>query len=150
LREEINFKWSVFNTQVRIGEITLKDLHPNVKLTMVALDAFNKRDKDAIRRYVSEDYTYTLYGKGPFAGVYRGIEEFSRLVDEGAKLGFKIKPKFVLADDEYVFVLGELTGKRKGKTLDTENCYLYRVENGKLVEGRNIPTDQSAFDEYCK
>jgi ketosteroid isomerase-like protein len=130
--------------------MTLKDLHPNVKLTIVALDAFNKRDKDAIRRYVSESYTYTLYGKGPYAGVYRGIEEFSRLVDEGAKLGFNIKPKLVLADNEHVLVLGGLTSRREGKSLETENCYLYRVENGKLVEGRNIPTDQSAFDEYCK
>ena len=128
----------------------MKEPHPNVKVVMAALDAFNRRDKVAISRYVSEDYVYTLYGRGPFAGVYRGIDGMSRIVESGAKLGFNIKPSLVLVDGEYVFVLGKLTGKREGKSIETENCYLYRVKDGKLVEGRNVPTDQYAFDEYCR
>jgi len=128
----------------------VKVTHPNVKIITAALDAFNTRDSDAISRYVSEDYAYTLHGRGPFAGVYKGFEGVSRIVDAGAALGFKVKPLLVLADAEYVFVLGKLTGEREGKTIETENCYIYRVRDGKLVEGRNVPTDQYAFDEYCR
>ncbi|MCJ7608602.1 hypothetical protein MUP00_02890 [Candidatus Bathyarchaeota archaeon] len=67
-----------------------------------------------------------------------------------ARLGVTSKPILFMAEGEYLFVVTKLTGKRDGKSLDTENWYLYRFRDGKIVEGRNISTDQYAFDEYCR
>ncbi len=123
---------------------------PNIRVVMAVLDAFNTRTKEGVGRSVSADLVYTVYGRGPFAGTYRGVQDFLRLMDVAAKMGVKAKPLVLLADGEYVFMLAKLTGKRDGKTLDTENCYLYRIKDGKIVEGRNIPTDQYAYDEFCR
>lgn len=61
-----------------------------------------------------------------------------------------IKPLVTLADDEYVFVLARVTGRRGEKVLDIEHCYLYRFSNGQLVEGRTMPVDLYEFDEFWK
>jgi ketosteroid isomerase-like protein len=62
------------------------------------------------------------------------------------RLGMTSKPYLFLSEREYLFVASKLTGKREGKSLETENCYLYRFRDVKIVEGRNIPTDQYAFE----
>ncbi len=39
--------------------------------------------------------------------------------------------------------------EREGKTLDIDHAYYYRCDkNGKMVEGRTIPVDLYAFDEF--
>jgi len=110
------------------------------------MEAVNKNDLETLKQLVSKDVVYTVYRKG-------GPVTFSGVDGLGQVMGLaggaiNVKPTVVLADKDYVFVLAKLTGKRKGRTLNTENCYLYRFRNGKLVEGKNIPTDQLAFDEF--
>ena len=128
----------------------MKELHPNVKALMGMVDGFNRRDEEDVRRFVSEEVVYTIYGRGPQAGVYRGMEGIHRILGMVAPLGLTSKPFLFVAEGEYLFVIAKITGKREGKSLETENCYLYRFRDGKIVEGRNIPTDQYAFDDYCR
>jgi ketosteroid isomerase-like protein len=132
------------------GDRMVKKPHPNIRVVMAVLDTLNERTKDAIGGCVSADLVYTVYGRGPFAGTYRGVQDFLRLMDVAAKMGVKAKPLVLMADGEYVFMLAKLTGKTEKNALDTENCYLYRIKDGKIIEGRNIPTDQYAYDEFCR
>lgn len=125
------------------------ELHPNVKLVTQAIEAFNKNDFETLKQLMSEDFVYRVYGRGPMAGTCRGHRGFKRIMDV-AKDVINVAPLVVLADDEHVFVLARLNGKSRERSLDTENCYLYRVKDGKVVEGRNIPTDQHAFDEFSR
>jgi len=125
----------------------MKEPHPNVKLITQVVEAVNKNDSETLRQLISEDFVYRVYGRGPMARTYRGHQGLMQVI-EGAIGVINIKPLVILADDEHVFMLAKITGKRKGKVLDTENCYLYRFRDGKMVEGRNIPTDQYAFDEF--
>ena len=125
----------------------MKEPHPNVKLLSRVVEAFNANDIETMKRLMSEDFVYRVYGRGPRAGTYKGHQGFMQIM-EVAKGVINSKPLVMVADDEHVFMLAKLTGKRRGKVLDTENCYLYRVRDGRLVEGRNIPTDQYAFDEF--
>jgi ketosteroid isomerase-like protein len=124
-----------------------KEAHPNVKLITEAVEAVNRNDFEALKQVMSEDVVYRIYGRGPMAGIYKGHEGFKRIL-EVVKGVVNIRPLVVVADDEHVFTLARLSGRRKGKVLDTENCYFYRVKDGKLVEGRNMPTDQYAFDKF--
>jgi len=46
-------------------------------------------------------------------------------------------------------VYGHATAQREGKTLDIDHAYLYRFDHeGKIIEGRTIPVDLYAFDEF--
>ena len=126
------------------------ELHPHVKVLVGLVDGFNRRDEEAVRRAVSEELAHTLYGRGPLAGLYKGMDGIHRILELGLRLGLTVKPFLFVSEGDYLFVMAKLTGKREGKSLETENCYLYRFRDGKIIEGRNMPTDQYAFDDYCR
>lgn len=111
------------------------------------MEALNKNDQETMKQLISEDLVYRVHGRGPQAGTYKGHQGFMQIM-EAVKGVINVKPLVILADDEHVFMSGRLTEKRNGKVIDTENCYLYRLRDGKMVEGRNVPTDQYASDEF--
>lgn len=125
----------------------------NVTLLMQAWEAFNKNDLETANKIVSEDIIYKVSGRGPVSGIYEGRLMFRKLIEKVKELSggtVTIKPLVTLADDEYVFVLARVTGRRGEKVLDIEHCYLYRFSNGQLVEGRTMPVDLYEFDEFWK
>jgi ketosteroid isomerase-like protein len=124
----------------------MKNQHPNAKLVIQAIEAVNVGDFEKWKQTVSEDTIYKVYRQGGFV-TFKGFEGLKQ-INETVKGVINVEPLVILADDDYVFVLARLTGKRKGKVLDTENWYLYQVRDGKIVEGRNLPTDQNTFNEF--
>lgn len=61
----------------------------------------------------------------------------------------KFEPQVVLADDKAVMVYGHATAQRDDKTLDIDHAYLYRFnEERRIIEGRTIPVDLYAFDDF--
>jgi ketosteroid isomerase-like protein len=130
----------------------MAEQHPNILRYMHTIKAFNDNDLNAASEYCSEDIVYRIAGRSPIAGEYRGIEQFDKalkLVKELSGGTIKFEPQVVLADNQAVMVYGHATAKRKGKTLDTDHAYLYRFnKGGKIIEGRTIPVDLYAFDEF--
>ena len=130
----------------------MAEQHPNITRYMQTIRAFNDNDIDAASKYCSKNIVYRITGKSPIAGEYRGIEQFDKalkLVKELSGGTIRFEPQFVLADDKAVMVYGRATAQREGKTLDIDHAYLYRFnEEGKIVEGRTIPVDLYAFDEF--
>jgi ketosteroid isomerase-like protein len=126
--------------------------HPNLLRYMYTIRAFNDNDLDKAGKYCSEDIVYKIAGRSPIAGEYRGIEQFDKalkLVKELSGGTIRFEPQVVLADDRSVMVYGHATAQREGKKLDIDHAYLYRFdEEGKIIEGRTIPVDLYAFDEF--
>ena len=60
----------------------------------------------------------------------------------------RLEPCAVAADGDYLVVWGRITAERLGRRLDSEHCVMYRFVNGKIVEGRTVPVDLYAFDEF--
>jgi ketosteroid isomerase-like protein len=126
--------------------------HPNLKRYMYTIRAFNENDIEAAGRYCSKDIVYRIAGKSRIAGEYRGIEQFDKALKlvkalSGGTITFE--PQVVLSDDRAVMVYGHASARREGKTLDLDHAYLYRFnEEGKIIEGRTIPVDLYAFDEF--
>ena len=77
---------------------TSKELHPNTKALMGMVDGFNRRDEEAVRRFVSEEVVYTFYGRGPQAGVYRGTEGIHRVLGMATTLGLTSRPFLFVAE----------------------------------------------------
>lgn len=126
--------------------------HPNVLRYMRVIRAFNENDLDTVKETCSENIVYRIAGRSPIAGEYRGIEQFGKalqLVKELSGGTITFEPKVILADDKHVMVYGRATAQREGKTLDIDHAYLYGFgDEGKLIEGRTIPVDLYAFDEF--
>jgi hypothetical protein len=114
--------------------------------------AFNDNDIDAVSRYCSENIVYRVAGRSPIAGEYHGIQQFARALRFAKDLSggtIQFEPQVILANDQAVMVYGHATAWREGKTLDIDHAYLYRFnKEGQIIEGRTIPVDLYAFDEF--
>jgi len=130
----------------------MAETHPNVLRYMHTITAFNNNDLDAASEYCSKNIVYRIAGRSQIAGEYRGIEQFDKalkLVKELSGGTIKFEPQVVLADDHAVMVYGHATAQRIDKTLDIDHAYLYLFnKEGKIIEGRTIPVDMYAFDEF--
>jgi ketosteroid isomerase-like protein len=130
----------------------MAEQHSNVLHYIRAIQAFNENDLNTVKETTSENVAYRIAGRSPLAGEYRGIEQFGKVLQLAKELSggtIAFEPKVILADDEYVMVYGRAKAKRGEKTLDIDHAYLYRFDDdGKFVEGRTIPVDLYAFDEF--
>jgi uncharacterized protein len=127
------------------------DVHPNVTTYLNAIDAFNRDDLDAVRAYVLDDVVYRLPGRNVVAGEYHGIDGFAgimrRLRDE-TNGTVVLTPTAVLADDDNLIARARVTAERRGRRLDTENCYAFRFIDGKMIEGQVFLSDQPQVDDF--
>lgn len=116
------------------------------------IQALNENDLAAAREIFAENMVYRVPGKSPIAGEYRGISEFKDLLKRVRELSggtVAFEPRVVLTDANSVMMYGRSTAKREGKRLELEQAYVYLFDDdGKVVEGRTIPTDLYAFDEF--
>lgn len=126
--------------------------HPNVQRVLQGMQAFNVNDLDGVKAVFRPDMVYRVAGRSPIAGEYHGIEEYGALVRrvrDGSDNTMTLETDVVLADDQSVMLLARIKAQRAGRTLDGENMYLFRFdEDGQCYEGRTIPVDQNAFDEF--
>ena len=128
--------------------------HPNIRRYLRGIREFNENELDngVDTLNFSENIRYTIAGKGPLAGEYHGIEQFTRALQRAKELSggtIAFKPQVVLADDKTVMAYGRATARREGKVLDLEHVYLYQLdEEGNIIEGKTIPIDLYAFDEF--
>jgi ketosteroid isomerase-like protein len=140
------------NNIIQIREEAMAEQHPNIIRYMHTIRAFNDNDLDAASEYCSENIVYKIAGRSPIAGEYRGIEQFDQALKRVKDLSggtIRFEPQVILADDQAVMVYGHATAQREGKTLDIDHAYLYRFDKeGKIIEGRTIPVDLYAFDEF--
>jgi ketosteroid isomerase-like protein len=129
----------------------MPDPHPNVLTYLAAIDAFNRNDVTAVGAYVRPDFVYRIPGHSRVAGEFRGIDGFvealTRLRDESAGT-IELTPLAVLADDENLIARALVTAERRGKRLDTENCYAFRFIDGKVADGQVFLSDPDHVEDF--
>jgi ketosteroid isomerase-like protein len=127
------------------------DEHPNVSTYRRMIAAFNSNDLSVVEDVVSQDLVYTLPGRSVLAGVTHGVEAHlamlkrAREVSEGT---LQLEPEAIAATSEHVFVWGTIRAARGERRMECKHCVVYRFNGGKIVEGRTVPTDLYAFDEF--
>jgi ketosteroid isomerase-like protein len=130
----------------------MAEQHPNLMRYMHTIQAFNDNYLDTASKNCSKNIVYKIAGRSPIAGEYRGIEQFDKalkIVKELSGGTIKLEPQVVLANDQALMVYGHATAQRGVKRLDIDHAYLYRFnEEGKIIEGRTIPVDLYAFDDF--
>jgi ketosteroid isomerase-like protein len=127
--------------------------HPNAQQIMRWLEAFNANDLDRIKALFTEKLVYRVSGRGPISREYRGVTDYVTnllgWVKQHSDNTVTFTPVILLADDHAVMLLARITAQRGGKQLEGQNIFLFRFDDaGECIEGRTIPLDQYAFDEF--
>ena len=124
----------------------------NIATLKAVLDAFNRNDLETMKENIDPDLTYIIRGRSRVSGTYRGpegvIDALKRIKEltNGTMSG---SPEVILAEGDEIMMYMRVTGKRPdGREYDNYQAYLYRIRNGKMVEGQTIPVDQYAFDKF--
>lgn len=124
--------------------------HPHAKLARTAWEAAAHGDSETLARCCSEDLVWHASGRGPRSGVYRGLAETMDYLAAigGAADDFQSSFEDVMIGEERVAVLFHVTGRRRGRVLDTDFLLLFRVDAGRIAEAWAVPRDQHAVDEF--
>jgi ketosteroid isomerase-like protein len=115
------------------------------------MEAFNANDLSTIAELVDANVEYVVPGRSPIAGRTHDIAGLLDMLRRSKELSdgtLTLEPRSVVADAEYLFVYGRIRAQRKGKTLDSDHCVVFRFVAGKIVEGRTVPVDLYEFDEF--
>jgi ketosteroid isomerase-like protein len=127
------------------------ETRPSVVIYKRLIAAFNANDLDSVRGCLDEQLSYVIPGRSPIAGRTVGIDahlQALRLARELSDNTLKLEPSAVLAEGPILLVWGRIMAARKNRVLDCEHCVMYRLQGDRIVEGRTLPTDLYAFDEF--
>jgi len=126
--------------------------HPHAKLARTAWEAVSASDVDTLREVCSEQLIWHASGRGSRSGDYRGREpvlNYLAAIGDAAER-FDSRLDHVLVNDNLVAVLFHVTGRRRGRILDTDFILLFRIDAGRIAEVWAVPRDQHAVDEFWR
>jgi ketosteroid isomerase-like protein len=126
-------------------------MHPNEELLRKGYAAFESADLDTIRELFAEDAVVHTFGKNPLSGTYKGRDEIFGFLAQLITLAegtYKISLHEVLANDDHVVALGNVTASRAGRSIAYNQVATYHVRNGQVSEAWYVADDQYAEDEF--
>jgi len=124
--------------------------HPHAKLAQRAWDAVSTADVVTLAELSTDDITWHASGRGPRSGTFRGrlaILDYLARVGEDVER-FDLDLLDVLVGRKRTAILFRVSGRRKGRRLDTDFVLLLRIEGEQIAETWSIPRDQLAVDEF--
>jgi ketosteroid isomerase-like protein len=123
----------------------------NVDIVRKGYEAFIKGDMETARSVFANDVLYRVPGRSPHAGDYHGADEVFEFLGKVAELTsgtFRLEIRDIIGRDENVVALLTVSGERKGKKYSANGVDVWRVENGKAVEGITLSYDLYSADEF--
>jgi ketosteroid isomerase-like protein len=125
--------------------------HPNVALIRRAYRAFGQGDLETLGSLFTADAVWHSPGRHPLAGDYRGLDAIlgflGRLMQP---VGGTFTPavRDILASDRHVVVLQQAIGSRNGTQLDTSECVVFTIRDGRIAEVRSHFFDLAALEAF--
>jgi ketosteroid isomerase-like protein len=123
----------------------------NVAIMRRAYDAFNTGDMDTLTGLMNET-AWHLPGRSPMAGDYEGtgatLAYFGQLAEKtGGTFRAELQHMAAVGDTRVVGIQRS-TADRNGKHLDVDNCIVFELKGGRIVDGREHFEDLYAWDEF--
>jgi ketosteroid isomerase-like protein len=124
----------------------------NAELVRRGYAAFNTADIKTLTELMDENASWHTPGRSPLAGDHKGRDAvFAQFGRYGGETDgtFKADLKEVFtSDDGRVIGLHHNSAERNGKTLDTDCCIVFEIENGRMISGREHFFDLNNWDEF--
>lgn len=111
--------------------------HPNVATVNRMTKAIFDQDHEALSGVFGPDLRFHLRGPYPKAGDHDGVEGFLDVLRSFFELtggDIRLEQKFCLATDGWAAEWEHATLGRNGKTLESDNSFVYRFEDGRIAE----------------
>jgi ketosteroid isomerase-like protein len=111
--------------------------HPNVEQINRMTKAVFENDRDTLVDVFTEDLTFHVRGPLPRAGDHKGVDGFLGVLGAIFELtdgDVKIEQLFCVADGRWATEWEHAVLGRNGRTLDTENAFVYRFHDGRIAE----------------
>lgn len=124
----------------------------NAELVRRGYAAFNTADIETLTELMDENASWHTPGRSPLAGDHEGRDavfaQFGRYGgDTNGTFKADLKQVFT-SDDGRVIALQHTSAERNGRTLDTDCCIVFEIENGRMTSGREYFFDLSNWDEF--
>ena len=124
----------------------------NAEIVGRAYEAFNTGDMETLTELFHEDACWHTPGRSPLAGDTHGRDEtfaqFGRYVGQtGATFKATLKHLHWSADGRVVGVHHN-RAEREGKTLDTDCCICFKLEDGRIIHGKEHFFDLYNWDQF--
>jgi hypothetical protein len=113
-------------------------------------DAWSRGDLAAIVDCYHDDLVLHYFGRSPLAGEHRGKAAALAVLARVQQLTNRrlLAIEDVLASDDHAVVLARERFERDGRVLEARRVLVYRVRDGRLVEGWIYDEDQRAIDAF--
>jgi predicted ester cyclase len=110
-------------------------LEKNKAIVRKGIEAMNRRDLSMLDEFMAPDYvdhTNQLRGREDvkqfYTGAFRDFPDFRRTIED------------IIAEGDKLWVRFKITGTaRTGKKIELESVNIFRIANGKVVEGWTVP-----------
>ena len=124
----------------------------NVATMRRAYEAFNTGDIETLTELFDETAVWHLPGRSSMATDYQGrdatLAYFGRIGQETGGT-FRAELEDLTADDDdRVVGIHRSTGERNGKHLDVGDSIVFKLKDGRIVDGREHFHDLYAWDEF--
>jgi uncharacterized protein len=123
----------------------------NIAVVRRGYEAFAKGDIETLKTIFSTNANWHQVEAGILGGNYRGthaiLEFFGQLAHE-TQGSLRVEPETIAASGDHVFVLERVTGKRKGKTLDTKEALVFKLDKGVVTEVTNFQFNYPAVAQF--
>jgi ketosteroid isomerase-like protein len=121
----------------------------NIEIARKGYAAFESGDVQAVMDLFADDIVWHIFGTSPLAGDYRGKQAVMELF--GKYMGMLDSQQTgvhdIVANDQHTVVMGTVTLKRKGRTLESKiTDVIHPDSEGRVKEFWRFSDDQAALD----
>ena len=126
--------------------------HPNAALIRKGYAAFNTADLATLAELFHENACWHTPGRGPLAGSYQGRDAvFGHFGQYGNLTAGTFRANLIdvmTNEDGNAVGIHKNTGQKEGKSLDALCCIVFEIEDGRVVDGRELFFDLHAWDDF--
>jgi ketosteroid isomerase-like protein len=111
--------------------------HPNVAVIDRMTSAVFENDRETLADLFTRDMKFHVRGPLPCAGDYTGVDGFLSALGTIFELtdgDVKLEQLFCFADDRWGAEWEHAALGRQGRTLETEDAFVYRFDSGRIDE----------------
>jgi len=115
------------------------------------LEAFHRNDLRLVEELVRPDLVYTIPGRSFLGGRTVGVEAHLEVLARARRASggtLRLVPAATAVDGDYLLIFGTITAERAGRRLEGPHSVMYRFDGERVAEGRTIPFDLYAFDDF--
>ena len=117
--------------------VIIMSSHPNVAVIDRMTQAITENDRETLTQIFTDDMVFHGRGPIPFAGDHNGVDGLLAALGTVFELtdgDVKLEQLFCLADDEWGAEWEHAVFGRNGRTLEMNDSFVYRFDNGRIRE----------------